>query len=128
MAEKFSNKKQSEDVINISIKFFDELEKIQSKKGDEYLNRIQSPKIISKILSSFTNILILSQFKHHIQKNFTELKNNLKWESSVLGYKLKKLIKNGVLKKKYVENRINNKFSFYSLTNLGKFIVDNLFV
>ncbi|MDD1779261.1 MAG: winged helix DNA-binding protein [Candidatus Helarchaeota archaeon] len=78
--------------------------------------------------SDTKKILILSRFSFKDTLSFTELQHDLDVSSSLLSYDLKKMTELGFLEKKYSEERADKKFSYYTLTDLGRKTISQIFV
>ena len=87
----------------------------------------QKGKELIKFFSDTKNLLILSQFAVKEVIPFSEIQKNLNVSSSLLSYNLKRMTDLGFLEKVQRDQRENNKFSFYKITNLGKSVVSQLF-
>ena len=85
-------------------------------------------KELINFFSDTKNILILSRFTFHDTMSFSEIQREMVFSSSLLSYNLRKMTELGFLKKVYQEERENNKFSYYTLTDLGRKLIAQIFM
>jgi DNA-binding HxlR family transcriptional regulator len=85
-------------------------------------------KELLNFFSDTKKILILSRFTFKDTLSFSEIQQELDMSSSLLSYDLKKMTELGFLKKIYLEEREDKKFSYYSLTELGKKLISQIFM
>lgn len=85
-------------------------------------------KELTNFFSDTKNILILSRFTYKDTMSFSEIQREMIFSSSLLSYNLRKMTELGFLKKVYQEERENKKFSYYTLTDLGRKLISQIFI
>ena len=115
--------------INQFIQVFKFLRAFSVKSSNWILNQLAiRAKELLNFFSDTKKILILTRFSFKDTLSFSELQRDLNISSSLLSYDLKKMTELGFLEKKYSEEREDKKFSYYSLTELGRKIILQLFM
>lgn len=115
--------------IDQFIQFFKFLRSFSVKSSNWIMNQLSiRAKDLLNFFSDTKKILILSRFSFKDTLSFTEIQRDLDISSSLLSYDLKKMTDLGFLEKKYSKEREDNKFSYYTLTDLGRKISSQLFV
>jgi DNA-binding HxlR family transcriptional regulator len=111
--------------IDQFIQFFKFLRAFSVKSMNQLAIRAKD---LINFFSDTKKILILSRFSFKDTLSFSELQRDLDVSSSLLSYDLKKMTDLGFLEKKYSEERENKKFSYYTLTDLGRKLISQLFM
>lgn len=115
--------------IDQLIQVFKALRTFSVKSSNWVLNQLATKaKDLLAFFSDTKKILILTRFSFKDTLSFTELQRDLDISSSLLSYDLKKMTELGFLEKKYSEDREDKKFSFYTLTDLGRKTISQIFI
>jgi len=115
--------------INQFIQFFKFLRTFSVKSSNWIINQLSiKAKDLLNFFSDTKKILILSRFTFKDTLSFTEIQRDLDISSSLLSYDLKKMTELGFLEKRYREEREDKKFSYYTLTDLGRKIISQIFM
>ena len=94
---------------------------------DKFKKLYQKGKDLIQFFSDTKKILILSRFTIQDVLAFTEIQQELEISSSLLSYNLRQMTQLGFIERIYRQDRENNKFSYYKLTDLGQKVVSQLF-
>jgi DNA-binding HxlR family transcriptional regulator len=114
--------------IDQFIQFFKFLRAFSVKGSNWVMKQLATrAKDLLGLFSDTKKILILSRFSFKDTLSFTEIQRDLDISSSLLSYDLRKMTELGFLEKKYSEEREDKKFSYYSLTDLGRKIISQIF-
>ena len=115
--------------IDQFIQFFKFLRTFSVKSSNWVMNQLATrAKELLNFFSDTKKILILSRFSFKDTLSFTEIQRDLDVSSSLLSYDLKKMTELGFLEKKYSEEREDKKFSYYTLTDLGRKTISQIFM
>ena len=116
--------------IDQFIQFFKFLRAFTVKSSNWVMNQLAiKAKDLLSFFSDTKKILILSKFLSFKDTlSFTEIQHDLDISSSLLSYDLKKMTALGFLEKRYSEEREDKKFSYYTLTDLGRKIISQIFM
>ncbi len=115
--------------IDQFIQFFKFLRAFSIKSSNWIINQLSiRAKDLLNFFSDTKKILILSRFTFKDTLSFTEIQRDLDISSSLLSYDLKKMTELGFLEKRYSERREDKKFSYYTLTDLGRKIISQIFM
>ncbi len=76
-------------------------------------------------LSDITSRIIVNKLEND-NLSFTELQKSTRLDKNSLYYKIKKLIKSGIIVNYYQKREDTSEYSFYKITSFGKKILDQL--
>jgi len=115
--------------IDQFIRFFKFLKDFSVKSSNWIIEQLSiKAKELINFFSDTKKILILSRFNFKDTLSFTEIQQDLDISSSLLSYDLKKMTELGFLNKNYSEERADKKFSYYTLTELGRKLISQIFM
>ena len=95
---------------------------------NKFKNLYQKGKDLIKFFSDTKKLLILSKFSKEDKLSFSEIQQDLQLTSPQLAYDLKQMTSLGFLEKLYQKARRNKTFSYYQVTELGRAIIDKVFI